>query len=487
MATYTGWDSGRVTGKSDVVNEVLLYAHQRERTADQGPPDSSLGTIEKELSQVQEADDLEEIRTLTVPLNIDKRCNVCSIINICIKHDADKTWILDYALLCYKCNAAPKTPLSLLIVTSEFLFLVKDKFRDINFDNIFVDNIVTVFDFQIHFFVNRCFSNADEDFLLNENITLNYMTVVKSILMRQDVVPHIRLKRALFKKLAPKKSSSVATELLANQSIETNARFTSLLFYMWAGTNVLSKIPLINLTLIKHNYIKQIFSRKTIETSAGPILLAQIPLSVTKNDTTTVCLLCELMAASSQDFGLLQFIRDRIVTYCYNNVKLIDRTQFVLAEILEQSGLHAKIRKTTDYSTIVTTSKECYTHTEYKLDVHSYLILRQVGATGLYKHFFCDPLCRANARTTQPKILFNTTDPHILADFKIAICYRNEYLSAVDKSVWLAIEIFKAFQTTRQSFKNKTQVNEFLKEFNLILDKNDFDLVDPLFTIDYYV
>lgn len=481
---YIGWNSKDFYPESSVLNEILLYAHQNRIPEIHN---STTTELETELANLQDVPNLQELQNLTVPLNIDKRCNLCSIVNLCIRHDTEKIWLYDYSLLCYKANVAPRTPLSVLIITTEFINLIKKNFKKIIFDSIFFDEIVTIFDFHIHFFINRCFSNSHEDLMLNENITLNHMSVMKSMLMKESTLPNIKLKKYLFKKSKINTNKKSGIEILEKQNIYTSTRFTYFIFYMWSGTNVFTHIPMTNLAIKKHQRLEKIYSHKSIEKTFGPILLSSIPVSITKNNTTTVCLLCELMASSKQDFDLLQYIYKRIVNYCQNNLKMIDRVQFTLAEILEKAQVSKYLKPCSDYSDIVSQPSFSFKNSEYILDTHSYLILKQVGTTGLYKHLFCDPLCLANIKTINPNILFTTTESMILTDFKLTICYRNEYLTTVEKSTWLAIQIFKAFQLTKQTSKNKTLFNDFLKEFTQILITKEFNIVDPLFTIEYYV
>nr|ARK00186.1 U36 [Human betaherpesvirus 6] len=483
---YKGWDSEALSIQSEIVNEILLYCYLTPQPPI--PSETTTATsptnIENEISNLESSENLEELKRLSVALNIDRRCNICSIVNLCLKQN--KSWIYDYSLLCYKCNYAPKTPLSLLIVSAEFIMLIRERFPNINFDGLFQNNIVSIFDFHVHFFIHRCFANTVNDHIQSENITLNHMAIIRSTLLKEDSIPHIKIKKFLTKKMNPKKTQN--PELNKKLTVPMKTRFTTLLFYMWSGTNVFDRVPFTDLTIRKHRFIKNLYSNKTnIELTAGPILLAQIPFSITKNKTTSVCLLCELMAASKQDYLFLKYLHQSIMDYCQNNLKMIDRVQFVIADIFEKTKIHMHVKNLSDYSKAIFDNEFSFSDDNFTLDTHVYLILRQTGTVGVYKHFFCDPLCLANCKTINPEVLFNTTDAGEIQDLKVTICYRNEYLSIVEKHVWLAIHLFKAFQIIKPNHKNKTQIAEFLKDFTNLLALHHFDIVDPIFTVNYYV
>ncbi|ANC96544.1 DNA packaging protein UL32 [macacine betaherpesvirus 9] len=481
---YKGWDSSLISMNSEILNEILLYSHLDVNKID-SEESTSLLTLDNEIAVLEEELNIEEVKKITTPLNIDKRCNICSIINLCLRYESDKLWLYDYCLLCYKCNYAPKTPLSILIIATEFMQLIRKHFTSINFDGVFINNILSVFDFHVHFFINRCFATA-EDLLHNENITLNHMTIIKSLLLKNETIPNLKLKKLILKKGETRKKDN--SDLLEKLTIPLNTHFTDLIFYMWSGTNVFDRTSLTSLATKKRRFLKSICSTKDdFNSAAGPILLSHIPVSITKNTTTTVCLLCELMTSSKQNHDLVKFLYDSIVNYCQNNLKMIDRVQFVLADVLETSKIHSFIKTKSDRSKIAISNEHSFSNSEFVIDCQSYLILKQVGPIGLYKHFFCDPLCIANSKTINPNILFYTTENCILHDFKVTICYQNEYLTVIEKYVWLAIHYFKAFQIYKLNQKNKTLMTDFLKDFIQLLSEKKFEIVDPTFTINYYV
>ena len=471
---------------SELFNEILLYAHLDSSGIDSDDLNTNPNTLENEINSVEKTLNIEELKKITTALNIDNRCNICSIINICLRHETDKMWIYDYALLCYKCNAAPRTPLAVVIIATEFMQLIQKHFLNINFDGLFLNNILSILDFHVHFFINRCFSNTNDDLLHNENITLYHMAILKSLLLEDESIPNIRIKKFKLKGKPTKKQHGNA--ILEKQTLPLNTHFTHLIFYMWAGTNIFDRISLTDLAIKKRQILKAIYSTKNeLNCSAGPILLSQIPISITKNATSSVCLLCELMTSSQKNFDLLQFIYTSVINYCQNNLKMIDRIQFVLANLLDLARIYTNVKTTSDCSKIVLANEQEFSNSDFVIDCHSFLILKQVGPVGLYKHFFCDPLCIANIKTIKPHILFYTTESCILQEFKVAICYQNEYLNSVEKHVWLAIHFFKAFQVSKLNHKNKTLISDFLKDFTQLLADQNFEIVDPTFTIHYYV
>ncbi|APZ76263.1 DNA packaging protein [Murid herpesvirus 3] len=477
---FTSWNSKETTSLSKLVNEILYYSYpKKQKTTEQPNPN-----LEAEIANLENGENIEDILKYTVALNIDQRCNICAIINICTRLDKDKEWLLDYCLLCYKCNVAPRSTLSTLIVATEFLQITKNKFKNIKFDKIFEDEIVTILDFQVHFFINKCFSSHSSDFIGNENTTLNHIEIIKSIILRNDIFPNIKIKKSLFKESKPKNTDN--TDILNLQNIRMDTRFTDIIFYMWSGTNVFSHIPMTDLAIKKINTLGKIGSTTNIDATQGPIMLSAVPISITKNETTNVCLICELISASYQDYELIKSIHEKILNYCTNNIKLIDKTNYVIAEMLNESPIKKLIKPHMDYSSLIKYIPPS-NKSEPTVDILSYLILKQTGTIGLYKHLFCDPLCIANTKTINPTILYNTTENKCLKDFKLAICYKNEYMNTVSKTMWLSIQIFKALQVSKPTSKNKTQIQEFLKYFLSLLEENQFNIIDPFFTINHYV
>lgn len=522
---YRAWDPAITTPESTIVNELLLHAHTtkaaQELTETLLPSSTTSSTTDSGRETVDEtACDLEaellrigdenaaEIRELCLPLEIDSRCNLCAIISICVRKDPDQKWLLDYSFLCYKCTAAPRTAMSTLIVATEFLHLLQTHFKDITFDNIFRERIVTIFDFHAHFFINRCFAQRDEHPIVVENITLTHLAVTKALLSEEDTVPYAKKRRIQYK--LPTKTTNGKKKIIRRQTEEDglqclqkyrrptgNTTFMQTLFYMWAGTNVMFNTTLTNLAIKKTKTLKTLRTRHSeIEPSIGPIYLSPIPAFRMRNGTTTVCLLCELMACSNRDNVFLKRLNDRITNYSHNNLKIIDRTQLALAEILStfvapDLPQQLKNKDVSDYikknAETLTTETDSSTESRFELSVATYLILRQVGVTGVYKHFYSDPLCAANIRATNPDILFFDFHNEYLNEAKLAICSTNAYPSPVERDFWLYAHMFKAFQIIKRNFKTKTQVADFLSDFIQVLETHHFDLIDPSFIVDKYV
>lgn len=393
--------------------------------------------------------------------------------------------------------------MSTLIVATEFLHLLQMHFQDIEFDNLFRDKIVSIFDFHTHFFINRCFAARDDDPVHGENITLAHMAVIRSLLMNEDAVPYSRQKRNTYR--PPRKKHADAEDGDARDFIRRHGtivgdRFADTLFYIWSGTNVFFNTTLTDLAIEKQKRLKGLQSRNTeIEPCVGPIYLSHTPVFNLRNHTTTVCLLCELMACSFYDNHVLRELHRRVLNYCHNNLKIIDRIQLTLAEIMGRSHastVPARLRANQDVSEYLSerteprlspTSGISLTDPPTELDAPLYFVLKQVGVTGIYKHFFCDPICAANIKTTRPEILFSKIPTEYLSELKLMICCENNYGIHVTREFWLYAQIFKAFQNVKRNYKAKTQLSDFLRDFKQVLETNDFQLVDPDFIIDKYV
>ncbi|APT39341.1 Cy83 [Cynomolgus cytomegalovirus] len=541
---YTGWELDLTQPLNEITNELLWHAHPRQVpeaaavaaaaaaaaanvaagtsqtgsiTAGSGGGDRTsnnpflftqsqctdqlfggLGSgqfcdLDSELATF-EFSDTERLKKLCTPLNIDTRCNLCAIITICLKQDPDQAWLLDYSLLCFKCSSAPRTALSLLIVMSELTHLLRQHFPDLHIDQLFRQHVLTVFDFHLHFFINRCFEKQLGDAVENENITLSHVAVVKALVMGDEMVPYAKHrcfshhKQKIVVKIpeAPKQLLQTFTE----HSTPTPERFTYLLFYMWAGTGVMATTGLSELTQSKHHLLDSVADADDpeINKDVGPIYLSPVPVFQTKNQTNTVCLLCELMACSHYDNLVLRNLYDRITLYCENNVKMVDRIQLALADMMRECAvpMHSQFEDISRYARLPSPANYL---SEYPVrpDPIVCIILRQAGVTGIYKHFFCDPQCAGNIRITREEVLFGRLHLEHLTEVKLAICHDNYYISQLPRRVWLYITIFKAFQITKRSYKSKTQLSDFMREFTQLLEACEIKLVDPAFVVDKYV
>lgn len=527
---YRAWNPCLVTPASQIVNELLLHAHPTRKPQAEAPAEAMSPTsvtscstdsgrdtateencdLDAELQRIGE-ENVAEMRDMCVALEIDTRCNLCAIVSICLRRDPQQKWLLDYSLLCQKCSAAPRTALATLIAATEFLHLLQLHFKDIQFDNLFRERIVTIFDFHTHFFINRCFAHREEHPLMAENITLAHMAVIRALLLDEETVPYTKNRRLQYKlpkkQARPKKAAAAAAAMAMEQEEEgihsmdrfrrtASGTFAPTLFYMWAGTNVMFNTSLTDLAIKKANALKKLRTRQSeIEPCYGPVFLNPVPVFRLRNGTTTVCLLCELMACSEQNTLFLRKLHERITNYSQNNLKMIDRTQLVLAEIMPQTrhlDLPADL-KNKDLSSYLADAETPAKATPpgsrdpFELDAYTYLILRQVGVVGLYKHLFTDPVCAANIRATDTSVLFFDVPNEYLNEVKLAICSTNAYPSAVERDFWLYAILFKAFQLINRNYKTRTQMNDFLRDFCQVLETYQFALVDPHFTVNKYV
>ncbi|AEV80599.1 DNA packaging protein UL32 [Cercopithecine betaherpesvirus 5] len=532
---YTGWEVDLTPPLHEITNELLWHAHPRQVPETAAPDTSQCGsaaggggsssaggggdraTQNFLFSQSQSTDqltgqgggqfcdldmelanfefsDTERLKKLCTPLDIDTRCNICAIISICLKQDSDQAWLLDYSLLCFKCNSAPRTALSLLVTMSELTHLLRQHFPDLHVDQLFRQHVLTVFDFHLHFFINRCFEKQLGDAVENENITLSHLAVVKAMVMGDETVPYTKHRRFSHHKQkivvkipeAPKQLLQMFTE----HSTPSPERFTYLLFYMWSGTGVMASTPLSELVQSKQHLLNSVADADDPEVNkeVGPVYLSPVPVFQVKNQTSTVCLLCELMACSHYDNLVLRELYRRITSYCENNVKMVDRIQLALADMLRECAMplspqyedmsrYARLPPPADY----------LSSPAIRPDPVFCLVLRQAGVTGIYKHFFCDPQCAGNIRITREEVLFGRIHLEHLAEVKVAICHDNYYISQLPRRAWLYISIFKAFQITKRSYKSKTQLSDFMREFTQLLEACEIRLVDPSFIVDKYV
>ena len=65
---------------SELFNEILLYAHLDSSGIDSDDLNTNPNTLENEINSVEKTLNIEELKKITTALNIDNRCNICSII-----------------------------------------------------------------------------------------------------------------------------------------------------------------------------------------------------------------------------------------------------------------------------------------------------------------------------------------------------------------------------------------------------------------------
>lgn len=389
--------------------------------------------------------DLIDFDDAIKPLTIDRSCPLCAIVNECIRADNHIDWLLDYSLLCFKSCHAPRTAITTVILGTEFLSLASE-FLKKSMIPLLSDGTVSPLDIQVHFYINRCFSKLSGDALENENTTIWHFEVLRNMILERNEVPY---------------KKNMVSLVFTRQDcpepgfqIREHTSFLEVFFYMWLYTPVYDcqGIDIPEDVWAK----KQIFlSDKTVASELGPVLLAPHPVMSQKNQTLSICVLCELSVSCIRAAEFISVIKQKIDDYCQNNLKIIDKIRYIIDDAITASSEDTWKR-----------------------------ILRQVDILIWYKHLYCDILCILNQNTLNTKVVFGV--PRV-NDVKIEICHKNEYLTPYNKNTWLLAQLYKAFQVAPASFKRKTQLNDFVREAKTILRKLDINLVDLHHTIEQYV
>lgn len=396
-----------------------------------------------EIEEAMQTEDSMSTADVCNVLRIDRNCALCDLVNECIQIPAHINWLLNYCLLCYKSCYAPRTALTTLLLGTEFITLASHHLNK-NLIPYIEEQIITPMDIQVHFFINRCFSSKSADMVQNENITILHFELLKDILTESATIP--------FKKNFVCSSEIKKNALYEMQNEKTTDSFIDIVAYIWGNT--------IFFPLSSNTTFKSIFKMSRPETERlthlGPIFLSPHPIVAQKNNTSTICLMCELCACSYEACRIVEDIKKKVEEYCENNLKIIDKISYVTKEIL-QSLKNQKIAE----------------------------ILKFVGPVGMYKHYYCDIMCSLNFNTVNADILFGILKNE--SEAKLEICHSNEFFSKYSKSVWLFAQLYKAFQTAPNSFRRKTQVNDFVREAKALLKKLNISLVDLHYTLENYV
>ncbi|UEH20503.1 DNA packaging protein [Elephant endotheliotropic herpesvirus 2] len=443
--SFTGFDSTTLRLDDPILNTILSYAHLEVEETDTEQP----ALVFESGYQISTAVRVSKLVT------IDRPCPICTLVHKCVSTSDHIEWLLNYCLLCYKSCYAPRTALANLVLGVEFFHLVETRLGPVTAD-MFQSDQVTALDIYIHFHVNRCFAQLN-DVCANENITIAHLQVLRCVLAEAKDVP-FKKNSISFTKHEAKCNKQY------NTRVNKDVNFLPLVLYMWGQTSILQAVDdcpseYVNIMQAKEQLLWSNEDDQKNRT-VGPVLLAPHPVLAHKNNTTSICILCELLATSHDICTFLTELKNRIDTYCQNNLKLVDKIFFVL-EDLERNN-------------------------EVQIDPCIMMILKHVGPIGLYKHFYCDIMCACNINTINPDILFGipSGDPY---EMKLDICHANEYFTLYNKELWLIVQFYKAFQTAEETYKRKTQIRDFIRETKNTLSVITSNLIDVAFTLDQYV
>ncbi|AGY30755.1 ORF68 [Retroperitoneal fibromatosis-associated herpesvirus] len=191
----------------------------------------------------------------------------------------------------------------------------------------------------------------------------------------------------------------------------------------------------------------------------GPCLLHPTLGLRYKNGTSSVCILCECLAAHPEAPAALLALQREVLQNIENNVKLVDRIAFVL------EGPNAL---------------------PYVSDPLLRCVLLHRDPREIHRHLFCDPLCAINAKAVCERILFNTpSEPEYK---KLRALVASGHLLDTNarfdcESLQSLAFLAKALQHCRVG---KTTACEIIRELAGQLRKHGLDLTHPAQTVQTY-
>ncbi|ARW78131.1 DNA packaging protein UL32 [Common bottlenose dolphin gammaherpesvirus 1 strain Sarasota] len=466
---FIPWDPLTLERQRARVNRLLDLSHLP------GNPESAL-----------ECPVLNHLQNALAPVSC---CTVCRLLHTLITNERDPPvkFFEDYALLCFYTLHAPRCWLSTVIAACDLAEILCRHFPShVAETPIFIPGGILGIDVQLHFFVHKCFRPLEEQ-SHGALITSANLSFIKTEFIRGSLSGSISNTicfktmwsgaRALREDKPPKVGGACCTLRGDTQDTPFVAQLIAggrdrprdwLQFFWecWQTSELLShRSPGPGAAPdtsgsggATHTYAED--SGREPDQCQGPCLLSPSLCLRRKNNTFSVCVLCECLAAHGEAKHALSTLKSKIITAFGNNVNIIDRISVILNS-----------KQNLDYI-----QSQTLRHTIAQCSPHE-----------IHKHLFCDPLCAVNTRATHPNILFKTPDPGQLHKSKASLATGlhlagNNILDC--DSLNTLIVVFKACQHCRIS---KTTFNEIIKELDSTLHKHGLPVVQAFQTSQVYV
>lgn len=403
-------------------------------------------------------------------------CKICALVYSLATADrrhesGDLAFYEDYSLLCFYASSAPRCWTSTLAIAAAFLELISLHFPNyVREGSILQRSEINGVDILLHFFIIKCFVPIGTDkLLLSENLNFLKLEFLRGCLVgstsnlicfktiwsqMQGVTGKGDTQKPVKAEARPGKTvASVVDLTFPRKGTDTRSNLLPHFLSLWKDFELDVTLP------PAENVVCDLEYPQWIDRCQGPCLMAPCLSLKTKNNTRSVCVLCECLAAHPDAQDALEMLKNEIVMSVENNVKIIDRVSFLL------SG---------------------ETALPYVSDHLLRFVIKTRSPQEIHKHLFCDPLCAINAKATLPRILFSRPEVAYFAQFKslLATGYLPPKFEFVNyDSIETLVLIFKSIQICKVS---KTNLLEIIKELDLTLKKQNLLTVHPFQTFQLY-
>lgn len=411
-------------------------------------------------------------------------CKVCQLLYALVKeHDPPIQFYEDYATLCFFCLHAPKTWTSTLATAADLTELLHLYFPTfLERQPLFHPQNLLGIDIQLHFFFLRCYKPVAQSQLISIS-NLNFLKLeflmsrltgsvagtfcFKTVWHQptcekppghpgEPCCPFAKVNSAC----PPTDSRSLPPDIGAvfEHTPPNSAQgWLPLVLNIWRRADLLGDQ---NSTLCASWNQEPFFEYPDSgDHGQGPCLLSPALSLKSKNETSSICLLCECLASHPEAQSALAAVKRDILVSIENNVQLVDRISFLLA---------------------------CPASLQYISDPTLKNVIKGCSAQEIHKHLFCDPLCLLNEKITSPDILFSTPRPESLQKLKAALALgthlcHNLFLDC--EQIETLVTIFKSAQVCKIG---KTTFLEVVRELDCLLKKHSLVAIQAYQTAQAY-
>lgn len=414
-------------------------------------------------------------------------CKICQLIFSLVKRNSiDIKFYEDYACLCFFALYAPKSWTSTFMVAADLLELLWQYFPEFMQQNdIYQPGKILGIDIQLHFFIQRCFKTISTDNILDiSNLHFLKNEFIKGALTGSvsNMFCFKTIWHSLQANIAGDQTNNVCCNTTQQQIIKNKSKTDQLslispslqhVFFLHSSQETKSELLSVFLDIWKPSDLLNIQHQQLLEgygefnflypengdLCQGPCLLSQSLQLKKQNKTSSICILCECLAAHPEAHHALNLLKDDILKCIENNVKLTDRISFLIEDLTSFYYISDPLLKDT---------------------------IRGCSPQEIHKHLFCDPLCAINSVTTCPDILFKVPNFENFQRLKssLAVGLNLTHNSILDcDTLNTLVIIFKTIQVCKVG---KTTFLEVIKELNSLLKKHSLFTLHTFHTAKIY-
>lgn len=439
-------------------------------------------------------------------------CRVCRLLYSFVnRHGGSVPFFEDYALLCLYCLHAPYTPFSIFMVAADLLEILTRHFLlTQEEENLYLPGKILAVDLQLHFFNNKCFKMVGP----HQVLTLNNLQCLKKEMMKSSLTgnsPYQLSFKSTWRTMSPRDQGPPTSNPLLPQAAATTRVETTDAGKLAQGCSYCldsgrertpdasalqnelelafpntgrSKVSCLHEALLLwHN--SELLSPRNLaghlpqptswprvsdatikptppedgDVTQGPCLLAASFSLNRRGDTFSVCLLCECLASHGEAKGVLERLRNEIMTRIVNNSSLVDRAAFIIDQ-----------RDSLAYCTDETLKA----------------VIKVCTPQEIHKHLFCDPVCLLNQECCSADILFGEPDPEKLRQLKASVATGNHLSRNGLLDCDLLTTLCYIFKTTQATKINKITLIEITKELDSSLQKHGIPATSSIHTSQTY-